>query len=208
MASSIGKIGVRIGIPSKVFKNLFTTCDIYRGPEVDPRKAIGLSIPAVITDVAYWHFGSNPQGFNDMLFYRNYEFPLYSLGLYDETTLERRTQKAVWKRPDPRDLKPCFKQAIWRGENECRVYGDLRNLEMRTPKAVFISIKKEAFRGMEFILPPGFAYNAESGYIIGKKMWNLNDLFSQALEEGIIALSQFKALPQQETWAENNNRVK
>lgn len=208
MASSIGKIGVRVGIPRKEFEEIFKKCDIYKRPELDPRQAIGLSIPAVITDVAYWHFGSNPQGFNDMLFYRNYEFSFRCLGLYDETTLEKRTPKAVWQRPDPKDPNPCFKQAIWRGENECRVYCDLRKIAKRTPKAVFASIKKEAFRGMEFILPPGFAYNAESGCIIGKTMWNLNDLFSQALEEGIIALSQFKALPQQETWAENDNRAR
>ena len=107
----------------------------------------------------------------------------------------------MWTRPDPSKLHPCFKQAIWRRENECRVYWDLGKI---TQEAIYVGIKKEAFSKMEFILPPGFAYDEINGCIESKKKWKLTNLFSQALEEQTISLLKFRPLEQQVICKDND----
>ena len=162
-------IGVRIGIPKKTFFEIFTAGKVDKKNADDSYDSIPVVSNVTITDVAYWYFGTSGDGDKDVVFYKGYTLPFNAFGTYAPGTLEKtaRNSRGIWERPDPtRKLPPCFKDAIWRSEEETRVvyyFHDLDgvsahgNTPCDIPDDVYVKIKPEHFRNMDFRLAPGIA---------------------------------------------------
>ena len=211
-----GTIGVRIAIPKDVFTTIFSGSVLYKNKTNKIAKEcteadfcrLENSACIGIADVAYWYFGKDEKGTNDMLFYRDYIFPFNALGAYDPATLEKRDKRVSWKRPVPgKPISSCFKRAIWRSENECRAYCDLSETA-GIPDNVYVRITPEQFQKMRFILEPGLTYDETSGKCEGMQgERNLKRFFDEKLKEGIITLGQFRALPTTEYWEKNEEDI-
>ena len=188
-------IGVRIGIPAAVFKQIFGKATQLLA---DSGKKPGQSVPfgkpcdIHVTDVAYWYFGANPDATSDMLYYRSFEFPFNALGIYDDDTAEKRFSKVAWRRPDPeKPLPPCFKRSIWRSEREVRAYC---TLPPNAPAEVFVPITRKQFGEMTIYLAPHI-YRDGDGRFCYKQPILLQDW-----ETLNASFRQITTIPPTETW--------
>ena len=104
-------IGIRINIPKKTFKEIFSTNTIlYNKDSQENFQEFAKATPQ-ITDVAYWHFGKNKN--SSLLIYRNYQIPGSALHFHFSKNNK---------------LPPQFKTAIWRKEEVVRVFYDFSQI--------------------------------------------------------------------------------
>ena len=151
-------IGVRIGIPKEVFREIFAEDSVFY--TMDPNgnlQPFGSNTPE-ICDMAYWHFGKDTG--SSLAFYRNYEFPGNALNFHFEN--EDQMQQIGKKLP------PFFKTAIWRKEDEVRVYADFSN-GRNVPDELFVKIKPEHFKEMSFRLSPAVKNSKKMAEILKKQ---------------------------------------
>ena len=183
-------IGVRIGIPKKVFREIFAADSVFY--TMDPNgnlQPFGRNTP-VICDMAYWHFGKDTG--SSLVFYRNYKIPFNAFHLPAET--EEQMQLLGEKLP------PFFKTAIWRNEKEVRVYADFSN-ERNVPDELFVKVKPEHFKEMSFRLSPAVKDSKKMAEILKKQemtevlFFLMFKLFCNELD-----VSQFQMPNQYEAW--------
>ena len=199
-------IGVRIGIPKKTFRKIFPDkALLYRkdGNAFEPLdKADAGQAVLKTTDVAYWHFGKEEDGSNDMLFYKTYAFTFKALGLYDGL---RKKTSASFKRPKENELPPSFKRAVWRTEAETRVYCDFGDEHDKVPRDVYVEIPQDAFGKMDFWLDPRFSFDSCMNRFdnAGKAMELLMFFGNKLLREKCIKMKQFSFSDSPEVFLED-----
>ncbi len=183
-------IGVRIGIPQKEFREIFAADSVFYA--MDPNgnlQPFGSNTP-VICDMAYWHFGKDTG--SSLAFYRNYEFPGNALSFHFEN--EDQMQQIGKKLP------PFFKTAVWRKEDEVRVYADFSN-ERNVPDELFVKIKPEHFKKMSFRLSPAVKNSKKMAEILKKQeMAEVLFFLMFKLLCNELKVSQFQIPNQYEAW--------
>ena len=185
--SSAEDIGVRIGIPDSVFKDIFGKDAVWYSRDSEGMfHEFSKKVPK-ITDMAYWHFGKDDG--SSLAIYRNYRFPGKSLHFHF---------------PKGKQLPPYFKTAIWRNEEEVRVFCDFSE-EKNIPDSLYIKIKPEHFNSMTFRLSPSV-----TDHIKLKNLFQTNTVqeefwfFLSRILCGKLSIQQFKMPNEYEQYQEPN----
>ena len=184
--SSTDDIGVRIDIPKKTFKGIFSKNATWY-----TRNSEGIFQPFAkatpqITDVAYWHFGKTKN--SSLAIYKSYQLPGPALNFHFSKDQQ---------------LPPQFKNAIWRKEEEVRVFYDFSNF-CNVHDSLYVKIKPEHFKNMKFRISPAISNYKNIPFLQSQDNEEdcLQFIVNEILEKK-LDIEQFTLPTQYEKWQSN-----
>lgn len=181
--SSKDDIGVRICIPRATFKEIFSGDVTWYSKDSEGNYREFCKYAPTITDMAYWHFGKDKN--SSLAIYRNYQLAGAALHF--------------WFQQEDK-LPPCFKSAIWRKEEEVRVFGDFSH-QTDIPEDLYLKIKPEQLKNMYFRLSPAIKNYKSFGLL--PQMETLKDILYFIVKEilgGKLDIGQFTLPTEYEQW--------